>query len=30
MPWLRERIWAVEAKLEGEDVYWGARLAWPR
>lgn len=27
MPWLRERIWPVEAKLEDEDVYWGARLA---
>jgi 5-methylthioadenosine/S-adenosylhomocysteine deaminase len=27
MPWLRERIWPVEAKLEEEDVYWGARLA---
>jgi len=27
MPWLQERIWPVEAKLEAEDVYWGARLA---
>ncbi len=27
MPWLEERIWPVEAKLSGEDVYWGARLA---
>ncbi len=27
MPWLRERIWPVEAKLDDEDVYWGARLA---
>ena len=27
MPWLRERIWPVEAKLEPDDVYWGARLA---
>jgi 5-methylthioadenosine/S-adenosylhomocysteine deaminase len=27
MRWLRERIWPVEAKLEPEDVYWGARLA---
>jgi 5-methylthioadenosine/S-adenosylhomocysteine deaminase len=27
MPWLRERIWPVEARLEAEDVYWGARLA---
>jgi 5-methylthioadenosine/S-adenosylhomocysteine deaminase len=27
MPWLQERIWPVEAKLEDEDVYRGARLA---
>jgi 5-methylthioadenosine/S-adenosylhomocysteine deaminase len=27
MPWLEERIWPVESKLTGEDVYWGARLA---
>jgi 5-methylthioadenosine/S-adenosylhomocysteine deaminase len=27
MPWLEERIWPVEARLEPEDVYWGARLA---
>src|SRR5215213_9109954 len=27
MPWLEERIWPVEAKMTGEDVYWGARLA---
>ena len=27
MPWLRERIWPVEAKLNDEDVYWGTRLA---
>jgi 5-methylthioadenosine/S-adenosylhomocysteine deaminase len=27
MSWLKERIWPVEAKLEAEDVYWGARLA---
>jgi 5-methylthioadenosine/S-adenosylhomocysteine deaminase len=27
MRWLQERIWPVEAKLEDEDVYWGARLA---
>lgn len=26
MPWL-EKIWPVEAKLDSEDVYWGARLA---
>jgi 5-methylthioadenosine/S-adenosylhomocysteine deaminase len=27
MPWLQERIWPVEAKLDSEDVYRGARLA---
>jgi len=27
MRWLREKIWPAEAKLEAEDVYWGARLA---
>ena len=27
MRWLQEMIWPVEAKLEPEDVYWGARLA---
>lgn len=27
MPWLEEKIWPVEAKLDDEDVYWGARLA---
>ncbi|MBS1886348.1 MAG: amidohydrolase [Actinobacteria bacterium] len=27
VPWLEERIWPVEARLEAEDVYWGARLA---
>ena len=27
MPWLEEKIWPVEAKLEADDVYWGARLA---
>ena len=27
MRWLREAIWPVEARLEAEDVYWGARLA---
>ena len=25
--WLEERVWPVEAKLTGEDVYWGTRLA---
>ena len=27
MRWLREKVWPVEAKLEGADVYWGTRLA---
>jgi 5-methylthioadenosine/S-adenosylhomocysteine deaminase len=27
MPWLQERIWPVEARLEPDDVYWGTRLA---
>jgi 5-methylthioadenosine/S-adenosylhomocysteine deaminase len=27
MPWLEERIWPVEAKLEPDDVYRGTRLA---
>ncbi len=27
MRWLQERVWPVEARLEAEDVYWGARLA---
>ena len=27
MPWLEEKIWPVEAQLDDEDVYWGARLA---
>jgi 5-methylthioadenosine/S-adenosylhomocysteine deaminase len=27
MPWLEERIWPVEARLEADDVYWGTRLA---
>jgi len=27
MPWLEGKIWPVEARLEEEDVYWGARLA---
>jgi 5-methylthioadenosine/S-adenosylhomocysteine deaminase len=25
--WLQEVIWPVEARLQAEDVYWGARLA---
>jgi 5-methylthioadenosine/S-adenosylhomocysteine deaminase len=27
MPWLEEKIWPVEARLDEEDVYRGARLA---
>jgi 5-methylthioadenosine/S-adenosylhomocysteine deaminase len=27
MEWLEKRIWQAEARLEPEDVYWGARLA---
>jgi len=27
LPWLQERVWPVEAKLDEEDVYRGARLA---
>jgi 5-methylthioadenosine/S-adenosylhomocysteine deaminase len=27
LPWLREKIWPVEKRLEPEDVYWGTRLA---
>jgi 5-methylthioadenosine/S-adenosylhomocysteine deaminase len=27
MRWLEEKIWPVEARLEAEDIYWGARLA---
>jgi 5-methylthioadenosine/S-adenosylhomocysteine deaminase len=27
LPWLRELIWPIEAKLDAEDVYWGTRLA---
>jgi 5-methylthioadenosine/S-adenosylhomocysteine deaminase len=26
MPWLQERIWPVETKLEADDVYWGTLL----
>lgn len=25
--WLRTKIWPLEAKLDGEDIYWGTRLA---
>ena len=27
MRWLQEVIWPVEARLDGDDVYWGTRLA---
>ncbi len=27
MRWLQEVIWPAEARLEADDVYWGARLA---
>ena len=27
MEWLEKRIWPVEARLDADDVYWGARLA---
>ncbi|GAB0057266.1 S-methyl-5'-thioadenosine deaminase [Candidatus Magnetaquicoccaceae bacterium FCR-1] len=27
MQWLQTRIWPAEARLDEEDVYWGARLA---
>jgi 5-methylthioadenosine/S-adenosylhomocysteine deaminase len=27
MPWLQEKIWPIEAKLDAEDVYRGVRLA---
>ena len=27
MEWLRTKIWPTEAKLDADDVYWGARLA---
>jgi 5-methylthioadenosine/S-adenosylhomocysteine deaminase len=26
MPWLREKIWPLEAKLTKEDSYWGTKL----
>jgi 5-methylthioadenosine/S-adenosylhomocysteine deaminase len=27
MQWLEQKIWPAEARLDAEDVYWGARLA---
>ena len=26
-PWLEEKIWPLESKLNDDDVYWGAKLA---
>jgi len=26
MPWLKEKIWPLEAKLTEEDIYWGTKL----
>jgi 5-methylthioadenosine/S-adenosylhomocysteine deaminase len=26
MQWLREKIWPLEARLTGEDIYWGVKL----
>ncbi|HEY8347758.1 MAG TPA: amidohydrolase [Symbiobacteriaceae bacterium] len=26
-PWLQEKIWPAEAKMTGEDIYWGTALA---
>ncbi|MEI6503173.1 MAG: amidohydrolase family protein, partial [Armatimonadota bacterium] len=25
-PWLEEKIWPIETRLRGEDVYWGSLL----
>jgi 5-methylthioadenosine/S-adenosylhomocysteine deaminase len=27
LPWLQEKVWPVEKRLDAEDVYWGTRLA---
>ena len=27
MPWLEQKIWPNEAKMQREDIYWGAKLA---
>lgn len=27
MEWLNNKIWPMEAKLKGEDIYWGSKLA---
>ncbi|MDA8443224.1 MAG: amidohydrolase [Peptococcaceae bacterium] len=27
MEWLQEKIWPFEAKLKGDDIYWGTKLA---
>ncbi|ADY56596.1 5-methylthioadenosine/S-adenosylhomocysteine deaminase [Syntrophobotulus glycolicus DSM 8271] len=28
MPWLEKKVWPFEEKLQGEDVYWGSKLAF--
>lgn len=28
MPWLEKKIWPFEDKLQGEDIYWGSKLAF--
>ncbi len=27
MDWLQQKIWPIEAKMQNEDIYWGAMLA---
>lgn len=27
MPWLQEKVWPIEGKMTGEDIYWGTALA---
>lgn len=27
MPWLEQKMWPTEAKMTGEDIYWGTALA---
>lgn len=27
MPWLQEKVWPAEARLTGDDIYWGTLLA---
>lgn len=26
MPWLQKKVWPIEAKMTGEDIYWGTAL----